>query len=46
MEGICDICGRVSRLYTCILCGRRVCSRCYLPDKGVCMTCPRGRQVK
>ncbi|MCQ1535899.1 hypothetical protein FTO70_09445 [Methanosarcina sp. KYL-1] len=41
--GLCAICGRSAKLYTCPLCGKLVCSRCMDPEKGVCIQCARGR---
>ncbi|HDN83503.1 MAG TPA: orotate phosphoribosyltransferase [Candidatus Altiarchaeales archaeon] len=46
MQGICDICNRVGFLHVCQLCGRRVCDRCFLADRGVCILCFRGRFLR
>ncbi|NJD77583.1 MAG: orotate phosphoribosyltransferase [Candidatus Methanoperedens sp.] len=40
--GVCSICGRAGKLYTCMLCGRTVCSRC-ITREGVCTSCSHGR---
>ena len=38
--GICSICGGLAEpAYTCMLCGAIVCSKCFLPEKGVCRKC-------
>jgi len=43
MHGLCDICGKVSAtLFTCSLCGKRVCGNCYDPKKGICKICLGG----
>jgi hypothetical protein len=46
MEGLCDICGAVGRMSSCMLCGRRVCARCFVSERGVCCQCSQGRRVK
>ncbi|WP_096204328.1 orotate phosphoribosyltransferase [Candidatus Methanoperedens nitratireducens] len=43
VTGICSICGRPGKLFTCPLCGRLVCSRC-LTGEGICVQCARGRR--
>ncbi|MDI6820272.1 MAG: hypothetical protein QMC89_05150 [Candidatus Hodarchaeaceae archaeon] len=38
----CAICGRTTvDIRTCRVCGVTVCSRCFLPDIGVCAKCMR-----
>jgi len=44
LMGICNICGRADRLYTCNLCGRLVCSLCFDHHSGVCIHCSSGRK--
>ncbi|HIE33611.1 MAG TPA: orotate phosphoribosyltransferase [Candidatus Altiarchaeales archaeon] len=46
LTGICDICGNTGILNTCMLCGRRVCSKCFIPEKGICKICLRGRSIE
>ncbi len=43
--GICDICGKPDSLYTCKLCGRRVC-REHITVGGVCKQCAGGRSIQ
>ncbi|MCC7551707.1 orotate phosphoribosyltransferase [Methanobacterium ferruginis] len=40
--GICSICGRSGKMYTCSLCGNLVCSRCFIPQRGICQRCQQG----
>ncbi|SFM19941.1 hypothetical protein [Methanolobus profundi] len=40
--GICPICGSVSKLNTCAICGRLVCNRCYDHSRSVCIQCSPG----
>ncbi|WP_342305497.1 hypothetical protein [Methanolobus sp. ZRKC5] len=40
--GICSICGSVSNLNTCSLCGRLVCNGCYDHSRNVCVQCSSG----
>ena len=42
--GLCDICGKQGILYSCSLCGKRVCGDC-VSVRGVCKTCLSGRQI-
>ncbi|TFH05048.1 MAG: hypothetical protein E4H06_01980 [Methanosarcina sp.] len=44
VEGLCSICGRPAKLYTCHLCGKLVCSQCMDRRKGVCIRCAGGRE--
>ncbi|MCU0850927.1 MAG: orotate phosphoribosyltransferase [Candidatus Thermoplasmatota archaeon] len=37
--GLCDICGRPGSMYTCQLCGRSVCERCYEHRHFLCIEC-------
>ncbi|HEX54536.1 MAG: orotate phosphoribosyltransferase [Candidatus Altiarchaeales archaeon] len=46
VNGLCDICSNPGVLYTCSICGKRVCHRCYVSEKGVCILCLRGRFLK
>ncbi|MFY9638535.1 MAG: orotate phosphoribosyltransferase [Methanobacterium sp.] len=41
IRGICSICGRPGKMYTCTLCGSIVCGNCYNIQKGVCRSCER-----
>ncbi|MBN2251406.1 MAG: orotate phosphoribosyltransferase [Candidatus Altiarchaeota archaeon] len=45
ISGICDVCKSAGELHTCMLCGRRVCPRCYLPAEGICIVCRGGRVI-
>jgi hypothetical protein len=41
--GPCEICGNVgTSLYTCAICGKRVCRTCFLAEKSVCVRCAGG----
>ncbi|WP_231916335.1 hypothetical protein [Methanobacterium congolense] len=42
VTGICSICGRAGKMYTCSLCGAIVCGNCYDMERGICKPC-RGR---
>jgi len=44
VDGLCDICGKVGRLTSCGLCGKRVCDNCNT-IKGICCTCLGGGKV-
>jgi len=44
--GICNICGKARKLYTCSLCGRLVCANCFDPHNGICRQCAGGRKSK
>ncbi|MFH1788084.1 MAG: orotate phosphoribosyltransferase [Candidatus Altiarchaeota archaeon] len=46
MEGVapCSICEKPGVLYTCSLCGRRVCGNC-VSVRGVCRDCLTGRKM-
>ncbi|TGC07875.1 orotate phosphoribosyltransferase [Methanolobus halotolerans] len=37
--GLCSICGRASKMHTCMLCGRLVCDQCYDFVRNVCIRC-------
>jgi hypothetical protein len=39
IPGLCDICGRPGTVYTCHLCGRLVCERCYEQRHSLCIEC-------
>jgi len=41
VEGICNICGKPGKMYTCSLCGNNVCKDCYDLTKGLCKLCKR-----
>jgi len=44
LMGVCNICGTAAKLYSCMLCGRMVCSEHFDARKGVCVVCLRGRK--
>ncbi|MFQ6135842.1 MAG: orotate phosphoribosyltransferase [Candidatus Hydrothermarchaeales archaeon] len=46
ISGICSVCGRVSTLYTCSVCGKSVCGMHYIAEKGICNLCGRGIKFK
>ncbi|MBN2599151.1 MAG: orotate phosphoribosyltransferase [Candidatus Thermoplasmatota archaeon] len=37
--GLCSICGRPGTMYTCQLCGRLVCERCFDHRHFLCIEC-------
>ncbi len=39
MSQLCEICGEVEAKYTCRLCGRRVCSKHFNSNRGICSVC-------
>jgi len=45
MAGVCAICGRAGRLFTCSLCGSLACEMHYDPVSGMCSNCRRGRRM-
>ncbi|MBD3389259.1 MAG: hypothetical protein GF416_09200 [Candidatus Altiarchaeales archaeon] len=42
--GLCDICGKAGAMYTCSLCGKRVCQLCVTVG-GVCKYCVGGKSI-
>ncbi|MGB3943317.1 MAG: hypothetical protein WBK88_00810 [Methanothrix sp.] len=42
--GICAICGRAGKLFTCRLCGRLFCAECSGRGSGICIQCGGGRR--
>ncbi|HIH96924.1 MAG TPA: hypothetical protein HA346_04495 [Thermoplasmata archaeon] len=44
MKGLCQICGKPARLYTCMLCGRQVCGSCFDKAYGICIQCKEGKR--
>lgn len=46
VQGICHICGKAGKLYTCSICGSLVCSNCHYPDRGVCSLCKARLRLK
>ncbi|MDD2438600.1 MAG: hypothetical protein PHD41_00020 [Methanosarcinaceae archaeon] len=44
--GICAICGRAAKLYTCPLCGKLVCGQCMDQKRGMCLSCTQGTRGK
>ncbi|MGF3555325.1 MAG: orotate phosphoribosyltransferase [Thermoplasmatota archaeon] len=43
LMGLCSICGRPGAMFTCILCGRLVCSTCFDNKHGICSNCKIGK---
>jgi len=43
LMGLCSICGRPGAMFTCVLCGRLVCSNCYDKSHGICCSCKMGK---
>ncbi|MGZ7116482.1 MAG: orotate phosphoribosyltransferase [Methanobacterium sp.] len=39
--GLCNICGKTGKMFTCSLCGNIVCRECYDTSRGVCKQCKR-----
>ncbi|MGZ7120271.1 MAG: orotate phosphoribosyltransferase [Methanobacterium sp.] len=39
--GLCNICGKPGKMFTCSLCGNIVCRECYDTSRGVCKQCKR-----
>ncbi|MGF7118016.1 orotate phosphoribosyltransferase [Methanobacterium oryzae] len=39
VKGICNICGKAGKMYTCSLCGNIVCRDCYDLVNRVCKPC-------
>ncbi|MCJ7697213.1 MAG: orotate phosphoribosyltransferase [Thermoplasmata archaeon] len=37
--GLCSVCGRPGAMFTCHLCGRLVCERCYDHRHSICIEC-------
>lgn len=44
LSGLCDICGKTGPLYSCSLCGKRVCMNCVTVG-GACKACAGGARV-
>ena len=45
LMGICSVCGKPGKLYTCNLCGRLVCLSCYDPFHKICVHCKTGKVI-
>ncbi|HHF59116.1 MAG TPA: orotate phosphoribosyltransferase [Thermoplasmatales archaeon] len=45
LTGLCSVCGRPGARYTCMLCGRLVCERCYDPVHRICVVCKRSKTL-
>ncbi len=45
LGGLCDICGKADVVYTCPMCGKRVCTEHFNDVKGVCNVCLQGRFI-
>jgi len=43
--GVCMICGRAGKVYSCSLCGSLVCELHFDPVSGLCVNCKRGRRM-
>jgi len=41
--GLCSICNRPGAMFTCILCGRLVCSNCFDKKHSICSNCKIGK---
>ncbi|WP_414469466.1 orotate phosphoribosyltransferase [Methanobacterium sp. ACI-7] len=41
ISGLCNICGKPGKMYTCSLCGSLICRECYDQSKGVCKPCKK-----
>lgn len=39
LKGICDYCGNVGFIHTCVLCGAKVCKEHYNPERRLCSKC-------
>jgi|GEM_PF-708286 RecJ-like exonuclease len=39
ITGICNVCGRSGKMYTCSMCGTIVCADCYDHELGLCRSC-------
>ena len=46
VQGICSICGKAAKMYSCSICGALVCSQCYAIDLGVCKPCKARLKLK
>ena len=44
MLGLCSVCGKPDAMFTCHLCGRLVCSRCYNQQHNVCLYCIKSKR--
>ena len=42
--GLCDVCGGLNAIYTCRICGKRVCAKC-MTVGGACRACIGGRRI-
>ncbi|HDH45252.1 MAG TPA: orotate phosphoribosyltransferase [Thermococcus sp.] len=43
--GLCSICGRAGARYTCRLCGRIVCEKCFDFQNGICINCRSSKHI-
>ncbi|HHF55987.1 MAG TPA: orotate phosphoribosyltransferase [Thermoplasmatales archaeon] len=41
LYGLCSICGKAGKMFSCRLCGKNVCSEHYDFASGMCITCSR-----
>jgi len=41
--GLCSVCGKPGAMFTCHLCGRLVCNRCFDMKNNVCCNCKKGK---
>ncbi|MCD6522212.1 MAG: hypothetical protein J7K68_00535 [Candidatus Diapherotrites archaeon] len=46
LQGLCDICGKPAKLYTCWRCGRRVCEKHFDKSTGLCVICSKEKREK
>ncbi len=45
VAGVCAVCGRAGKVFSCQLCGAFVCDLHYDPEGDICMECKRGRKA-
>jgi hypothetical protein len=43
LMGLCSICGKPGIMFTCMLCGRQVCSDHFDKNQGICTICKTGK---
>ncbi|HDN50692.1 MAG: orotate phosphoribosyltransferase [Thermoplasmata archaeon] len=41
LSGLCSVCGKPGRMYTCSICGRNVCGAHFDMTHGMCSMCER-----
>ncbi|MFH1447809.1 MAG: orotate phosphoribosyltransferase [Candidatus Micrarchaeota archaeon] len=45
VAGLCDVCGKLTPMFSCSLCGARVCPACFDLNNRVCKNCEKGRKL-